>query len=290
MSRRAPSLVTRSTSCSALLARIAAQGVAIIYISHRMDEIQRLASAVTVMRDGNVVGTIPVAEAATETSRQHDGRLRRGCLPRARRVRRTRQDVVLAVRNLQVPPKLADVSFELRRGEVLGIAGLLGSGRTELLRCIAGLDRSHAGEIEVAGRAVRHASVASMIEMGVAMTPEDRRKEGLIPLLSVRENLVLSNVAIGDEVRRDLVGRAAKQAARIIDGLAIRAPSQSTLIQTLSGGNQQKVVIGKWLTGGTQVLLMDEPTRGVDVQAKQQLYKIIRGLAANGMGDHLRFQ
>ena len=267
-----------------LVVRIAAQGVAVIYISHRMDEIQRVASTVTVMRDGNVVGTIPAAEASTDTVvGMMLGAAKMTDRPPAETTR-TRDDVILAVRGLHAPPKVAGVSFELHRGEVLGIAGLLGSGRTELLRCIAGCDHPSEGEIEVAGRRVRSGSVASMIEMGVAMTPEDRRREGLVPFLSVRENLVLSSWRSVTHLGAISWTRAAKKAAQIIGDLEIRAPSQDTLSQTLSGGNQQKVVIGKWLGGNTRVLLMDEPTRGVDVQAKQQLYAIVRGLAADGMG------
>jgi simple sugar transport system ATP-binding protein len=179
-------------------------------------------------------------------------------------------------------PKLSSVSFSLHEGEVLGIAGLLGSGRTELLQVIMGVRTPDAGSVLIDGASVNGAAYKQMVTKGVGNTPESRKEEGIIPLLGVDENTLATNFA---GVSRNGVlsaSRMAEATRSVIQRLHIKTARTTTPIGTLSGGNQQKVVIGRWVYAGSRILLLDEPTRGVDVEAKAQIYAIIRQLAAEG--------
>ncbi|CAH2396220.1 sugar ABC transporter ATP-binding protein [Mesorhizobium escarrei] len=259
---------------------LAAAGIAVIYVSHRMSEIRQIAEAATVMRDGKVAGTVELAGADTTEiirlmlghSEQEDrlvGEARGG-------------DTVLSVRHLAVPPKLAGVSFDLRRGEVLGFAGLLGSGRTELLRAIGGLDAVRAGTVLLDEKDITRGSYGERVKSGIGMTPESRKEDGIMPLLGVDENTVatdFSKVAVNGVIS---ASRMAEAAGDIIRRIGIKTARIDTPVGTLSGGNQQKVVIGRWIYAGSRILLLDEPTRGVDVEAKSQIYALIRQLAAEG--------
>lgn len=257
----------------------AAAGIAVIYVSHRMDEIRRLASAATVMRDGRVVGTMPLKNTATSEII----RLMLGSVPRptpraAAKVGHT----VLSVRGLAMRPKLRQIDFDLRAGEVLGIAGLLGSGRTETLEGVAGLRGLDAGEVSIEGHTTKRPRYRTMLAHGLGFAPEDRKERGTVPFLGVDENTVLTDtrpISRAGVLNRRKVGRAA---SRIIERLGVRTARPTTPIVTLSGGNQQKVVIGRWIHAGSRILLLDEPTRGVDVEAKVQIYDLIRALAAEG--------
>ena len=265
------------------VSKIAAEGVAVLYVSHRLEEIRRVAHNATVMRDGRIVDTVDVRAAETGhiVSLMLGDTERAAERPPERAVDRTGTPL-LSVQGLAVPPKVLDVSFDLYPGEVLGLGGLMGSGRTEVLRAIAGFARSDAGVLSVAGRAVTRPTAATMKRLGVGMTPEDRKDEGVIPLLGVDENLVLakfSTVSSGPTVRTGKVRRAAE---RLIERLSIATASGRTPIVNLSGGNQQKAVIGRWLHAGSHILLLDEPTRGVDVQAKAEIYRLVRELADGG--------
>jgi len=264
--------------CSAVRAA-ADQGVAVLYVSHRMNEIRRLADSATVLRDGRIISTLPVAEARTEDIVQ----MMLGRVAQAQRVEpRTGGQPLLSVRALSLPPKLANVSFELRAGEVLGIAGLLGSGRTELLESILGLRKPEAGTILVDGASVPRRSYKGMIRRGFGYTPESRKEDGIIPLLGVDENTVITDFRRVDRagvLSGDAIARATRT---IIDRLHVKTAATSTPVVTLSGGNQQKVVIGRWIHARSRILLLDEPTRGVDVEAKRQIYDIIRSLAREG--------
>jgi ABC-type sugar transport system ATPase subunit len=178
---------------------------------------------------------------------------------------------------------LDNVTFDLHEGEVLGIAGLLGSGRTELLRAIFGLDRLDSGTISVDGRVVTRPTPIRMKSQGVGMTPEDRKGQGLVSVLSVAKNLTLSCL---DRVSRNRVimpGSERMLAEQMVQALSIRTPALGVLARALSGGNQQKLVIGKWLNSQVKVLLMDEPTRGIDIEAKNQVYELVRKLAGQGI-------
>lgn len=261
--------------------RISAEGIAVVYVSHRMNEIRSLAEAATIMRDGRIVEEVRVDDVDT----QDIVRLMLGhTTVDAQRVMAARIDgpAVLSVDRLRVPPKLRDVSFDLHEGEVLGIAGLLGAGRTELLRAICGFDSYASGTISVRGRAVARPTYKGMLAHGFALTPENRKQDGVIPFLGVDENIVLTDTKkIG---RHGLLSwTLIKQATLdIVQRMQIKLATTSTPIGTLSGGNQQKVVIGRWVYAGSRILLLDEPTRGVDVEAKAQIYSIIRRLAGEG--------
>ncbi|MGP4109464.1 sugar ABC transporter ATP-binding protein [Streptomyces sp. 4N509B] len=292
--------------------RMAAAGLSVVYVSHRMDEIPRVADSVTVLRDGREVTTLPMARTSTaqvvglmtggRVNGLAGGRVSRpdgapadtpadgpdgpdGAVPgRARGERTTRDDrVVLSVAGLSCAGRLTDVSFDLREGEILGIAGLLGSGRTELLRCLFGLTPRAAGSVTLDGRPFAPRGPGQAIRAGLGYAPEDRKKEGLALGMSVSTNLVaasLTGLRSHGLLSRRLERRHASASC---DRLSIRTPSLHTPVGTLSGGNQQKVVFGRLLNAGTRVLLLDEPTRGVDAAAKEQMYRFLGDLAAEGV-------
>ncbi|WP_425425800.1 ATP-binding cassette domain-containing protein [Amycolatopsis sacchari] len=235
------------------------------------------------MRDGRVVETVDVAEA--DTSRivalmlgDTAAAVER---PPLRKVDRSGVPL-LSVRGLRVPPKVLDVSFDVHPGEILGLGGLMGSGRTEVLRAIAGFDPPAAGTISVEGREIGRPTAAAMKRLGVGMTPEDRKDEGVVPLLGVDENLVLSDFRAVRSGPAIAPGRVRRAAEKLIGRLSIATAAADTPIVNLSGGNQQKAVIGRWLHAGSRILLLDEPTRGVDVQAKAEIYRLVRELADAG--------
>ena len=262
--------------------RVAARGVGVIYVSHRLDEIRRVADTVTVMRDGAIVETVPVQGATTERivslmlgERAEEA----GTAPQRRGP--FSDTPLLSVRDLAVPPKVESVSFDLHPGEVLGLGGLMGSGRTELLRALAGFTPSR-GTVEVDGRPVARPTPRTMRRLGVGITPEDRKGEGVVPLLGVSENMVMTWYGGASRVGTVLPSRVSSIGRDLIDRLSIKAATPETPIVNLSGGNQQKAVIGRWLHAGSRILLLDEPTRGVDVEAKAQIYAIVRELAEQG--------
>jgi ribose transport system ATP-binding protein len=192
-------------------------------------------------------------------------------------------EVKLAVRNLNREGLLHDVSFEVRGGEVLGIAGLLGSGRTELVRSIFGLDKVDGGEICVNGKIVSRPSPITMKSHGIGLTPEDRKRQGLVLIFSVQDNLTqasLNRFSVQGILQR---ARGTALARDMVKSLDIKTPGLGVATNTLSGGNQQKVVVGNWLNTLPEILLMDEPTRGIDIQAKEQIFHLVRDLASQGI-------
>lgn len=264
----------------AAVKRIAADGISVIYVSHRMNEIRQIADTVTIMRDGRIIETVPVKGADTTQI----VRLMLGAdLAEQTRIQPgTRGKAVLDVHDLSLEPKLDKVSFTLHQGEVLGIAGLLGSGRTELLQTIMGIRRASAGTIHVDGKFVARVSYRGMLARGFGFTPESRKEDGIVPMLGVDENIVstdFGSVSTGGILSASRIAEATR---RVIERLQVKSARTDTPIGTLSGGNQQKIVIGRWVHAGSRVLLLDEPTRGVDVEAKAQIYRIIRELAASG--------
>ena len=264
--------------------RIAARGVAVVYVSHRMDEIRQVAATATVMRDGRTIDTVDVARSSTdEIVAMMLGRTVEQAAPEQATRRAPKPgETVVRVTGLRIEPKVADVSFELRRGEVLGLAGLLGSGRTEILRCLAGFDRADAGTIEVDGTVVVRPSPARMLALGIGMTPEDRKRGGIVPDLGLDENIVMARFPRLGRLPSLSWSAARRHAGEVAERLAIKAGSLQTPIATLSGGNQQKAVIGRWLHAGSSVLLLDEPTRGIDVESKAQIYALVRELSRQG--------
>ncbi len=261
--------------------RLQADGVGIIYISHRMDEIQRIAGRVTVLRDGRHIATHEAKETSpAELVREmvgHDLPERKSAGVRAT------GEVALRVENLRAGDRVRGVSFEARRGEILGLAGLIGSGRTETLRAIFGADRKDSGTILLAGKPVTIRKPADAVHEGIAMIPEDRKQDGLLLTQSVRVNTTLNTLC-----RHAKAGMWTNKAAEIktVDlfcgKLAVRCSSSEQVVNELSGGNQQKVVIARWLARDCEVLLFDEPTRGIDVVAKEAIYQLLRELADAG--------
>ena len=265
-----------------IMRSLRSSGVTLIYISHRLAEIFEVCDRVTVLKDGELVGTRSVVNTnEAELVRMMVGRQLADVFP-SPGVRDGRK-IVLRVRNLCCGSLVKDVSFDLFAGEVLGVAGLAGSGQTELVRAIFGADSDVVrGTVELEGRKVCLSSPRRAIQAGVAMTPEDRKGQGLLLSLSVRHNITLP---ILRRFRRFLViSERLEQAAvqRMIDALNIRVSGTHQIVSQLSGGNQQKVVLAKCLSSGPKVLLLDEPTRGIDVGAKFEIYRLIRDLAERG--------
>ncbi len=264
----------------ATVQRLSAEGVAVIYVSHRMDEIRQIADSATVMRNGRIIETVSIAGA--DTNRIIHLMLGEA-LDSAPTVRRARTDgeVLLQVEDLAIAPKLDGVTFDARAGEVLGIAGLLGAGRTELLRAIAGHDRIRSGTVRVRGTTEPRPTPRRMRQLGIGMTPEDRKGTGIIPGLGIDENIVMSDwkrVSSGGFLASGRIRAATKALGQ---RLSIKADDLTRPINTLSG-KPAKAVIARWLHADSDVLLLDEPTRGVDVQAKAQIYDIMRQVADSG--------
>jgi ribose transport system ATP-binding protein len=269
------------TQLFALIERLTARGVSVVYITHRLDEVFRIGRRITVMRDGRHVTTRPIDQVSVpELVRLMANRDLNEHFPK---VRLDRGAELLRVEGLTVRGVLSEINFSLHAGEVLGISGLLGAGRTELARVIAGADRFDGGRLIVGGREVRFRTPADAIARGIGLLPEDRKAQGLVPGLTVARNIALPH---GRRLARfGVLPRRceAEMAAPIRDELRIKATLTQTVRQ-LSGGNQQKVVLGKWLAGAGRIFIFDEPTRGVDVGAKVEIYNLMNRLTARGAG------
>lgn len=265
----------------AAIARLTARGVAVIYISHRMEELARVGRRATVMRDGRTVATRALPCPIPELVRLMANRDIAHHFPPPTR---TRGVPILQIERLSRPPKLHDVSFTLHRGEILGVAGLLGAGRTELARAIFGADQPDGGCVRLEGRPLRLRAPSDAIRAGIGLVPEDRKRHGFVPGQSVAANLALPQLR--RLCRGGVIDRARERslARRWIDELRIKTAGPSARVLTLSGGNQQKVVLGKWLAAGADVLIVDEPTRGIDVAAKMEIYQLLHRLAGRGAG------
>ena len=265
-----------------LVRQLAKNGVAVIYVSHRLQEIPRVADSLTVLRDGQLIGTIPTKEATPEKiANMMIGGEWTKTLVEFHEVEK--KDPVLSVIDLNRSKYLHNISFDLYKGEVVGIAGLLGSGRSELLRAIFGLDPIDSGTICIDGVPIHNPSPTEMKDRGLGLTPEDRKAQGLVMVLDVADNLTLSCF---DRISNNQIISLSKRdnlATQMVDAMTIQTPSLETPVLSLSGGNQQKVVIGKWLNAQVRILLMDEPTRGIDIQSKEQVYKLVRDLAEQGI-------
>jgi ribose transport system ATP-binding protein len=256
------------------------KGASILYISHRLEEIYRLADRLTVMRDGENVGVLTKDEiSAQKVTTMMIGHEIREDKNRERRHRS--EETCLEVKGLAFGHILKDVSFTAYGGEILGIGGLVGSGRTELIRCIYGAEKPSKGTVTLNGKRVR-TSVGKNIRDGFGLVPEDRRNEGFVPLLSIEKNLAIASydkLARFGFVNRKKEVNFAMEAIKSYD---IRPPMKHLPVGNLSGGNQQKVVLGRWLSRKPKVLLLDEPTAGVDVGVKHELYHLMRALALSG--------
>ena len=265
----------------AAIRRFTGDGGSVIYISHRLEELARVGHRATVLRDGRYVGTRLLPAPIPELVRMMVNRdVSEHYPPPTRR----RGAEILRVEGVARGTRLRDVSFTLHRGEVLGVAGLLGAGRTELARVIAGADLPDAGRITINGTTVRLRSPRDAIKAGVGFVPEDRKQQGLVLPQSVAANLSLPQLPRLGRAGRVSRTRERALASRWTSELRIRTPGIDTRVVTLSGGNQQKVVLGKWLALGADILIVDEPTRGIDVGAKMEIYTLLDALAARGAG------
>ena len=265
-----------------IIRQLQQEGVAILYISHRLEEVYALAGRVTVLRDGRLVGTYPLSDLEQdELVRLMVGR---ALLAEERReVSAPEGEPLLDVRGLCQASKFQDISFSVRAGEIVGLAGLVGAGRTEVAEAIFGITSPTSGTVTVGGQTLPPGSVPAAVAHGLALVPEDRQHQGLALPLSVGQNLLLS--VQGTLTQAGF--RASKREQAVVQeqmgSLGIKAAGPEIAAGTLSGGNQQKVSLGKWLATKPRVLLLDEPTRGVDVGAKAEVYKLIRRLAQEGM-------
>lgn len=266
-----------------IIRQLREHGVGIVHISHRLEELRQIADRVTVMRDGRYVATVGAAETPIQQiiSMMVGGRTLYEATPEI--PQNETRDVVLEVRHLTSPPLVRDVSFELRRGEILGFAGLVGAGRTEVARAVFGADPVASGEVLLDGKKLTIHSPSDAVQHGIAYLSEDRKRYGLALDLDVETNTVLAAFAkflgplgwvLPERVRATALARVGE--------LAIRTPSTRQKVKNLSGGNQQKVVLSKWLTADARVFIFDEPTRGIDVGAKSEIYRLLNDLAAQG--------
>jgi L-arabinose transport system ATP-binding protein len=267
----------------AIITRLRDEGKVVLYVSHRMEEVFRICNAVTVFKDGRFVRTFDDMSALT-----HDQLVT--CMV-GRDIQdiydyrpRDHGEVALKVDGLQGPGLREPISFDVRKGEILGLFGLVGAGRTELFRLLSGLERTSAGRLELCGAPLQLRSPRDAIAAGVLLCPEDRKKEGIIPLSSVAENINISargaHSAFGWLLRD---GWEKGNAEHQIKAMKVKTPNAEQKIMYLSGGNQQKAILGRWLSMPMKVLLLDEPTRGIDIGAKAEIYQIIHNLAAQGI-------
>jgi ribose transport system ATP-binding protein len=272
-----------SESLFELIEQLKQQGVGIIYISHRLAEVRRLSDRVQVLRDGEMAGMLPREEATHE--KLVSLMVGRDLSSFYRRTRHSIGAPVLEVIDLSTSAWPNErVSFQVHAGEIVGLAGLVGSGRTELLETLFGIRQPIRGEVRIHGKPVKLKSPRSAVELGLAFVPEDRKRHGLVMEMDVRNNIGLVKLKRNQYPLGFANGRKQKQeASETINRLNIKTSSDRKLVKYLSGGNQQKIVIGKWLTMSPRVLLLDEPTRGIDIGAKQEIYGLIEKSAAASM-------
>ncbi|MGV2103839.1 sugar ABC transporter ATP-binding protein [Rhizobium sp. 21-4511-3d] len=279
-----PTSAISDTEVAMLFSQIAdlkAAGVAIIYITHKMDEIFQIADDITVMRDGQFIAAAPASEYdETKLISQMVGRTISSIFPKEEV---PIGDVVLSVDSLSREGAFANVSFNVRAGEIVGLSGLIGAGRTEVARVIFGLDAATSGSIALNGVPLRLKSPADAIRNGIAMVSEDRKAEGLVLCRSVGENISLANLKKFTAGLFVSERQEESAAQRMIKMLQIKTPDTAMIVENLSGGNQQKIVIAKWLLGDLKLLILDEPTRGIDVGSKSEIHRLMTDFARQGL-------
>ncbi len=279
--------VRETTQLFEVMERLRGEGIAIVFITHFLDQVYEVSDRVTILRNGEVVGTYDTASlprielvslmlgrslAALDDMAEHKMKTRE----------RISDEAFLRAEGLGLTGAIEPFDLDLHKGEVVGLAGLLGSGRTELARLLFGLDRPDAGSLDIDGQAVGDYSPAASIGRGIALAPEDRKEDGIIADLSVRENIILAVQARRGWLRRISTREAEEIAERFIELLHIATPSTDQPVKNLSGGNQQKVILARWLATDPQLLILDEPTRGIDVGTKADIQKLVLDLAAEG--------
>ena len=260
------------------------RGHGIVHISHRLEELKRITDRVTVMRDGRYIDTVSTADASIQQIISM--MVGRTIFEEAPEVpEHANPEVVLEVRHLNRGRQVRDVSFQLRRGEILGVAGLVGAGRTEVMRAVFAADKPESGEVLIRGEKVTIRTPADAVRHGIAYLSEDRKRYGLALGMDVELNTVLASLGhFTNRIGWVRSGATRKQALAQVQALAIKTPGIAQRVKNLSGGNQQKVVVAKWLTADTDVLIFDEPTRGIDVGAKSEIYRLLNDLARQGKG------
>jgi ribose transport system ATP-binding protein len=267
-----------------IIQNLKSKGISVLYISHRLEEVYFLADRLTVLRDGKKVAVLKKEEINPEKvihlmiGKTLDNTVNRGIM------RQNQQEILLEVRNLSRAGVFEDISFFGKKGEILGFGGLVGSGRTEIMRCIFGADHYTSGEIRINGIPFVPSTTRKSIANGMGFVPEDRRNQGFIPLLSIKRNITLPNY---DLIDRKFCAISSKKEGKMcqdaIKRLDIRPPNPEIKVSLMSGGNQQKVVVGKWLQRDLRILIVDEPTVGIDVGAKEEIYKLLENLAFKGV-------
>ena len=264
----------------ATIKKLKAKGVGIIYISHRLEELKQIGDRVTVMRDGQLIDTQDVCDVSIDdVIHKMIGREinklfpRHYCEP---------GEVALSVKGLKSGNKVLNVDLEVRFGEIVGLSGLVGSGRTETVRAIFGLDAMTADDLEILGKKYKHITPSTAVDIGLGLIPEDRRRDGLFPILSMEKNLVM--VCLRKLFSSGIIKTSTEHATanQYVDRFDIQPPVLDRSVHNLSGGNQQKVVIGKWLAANPKVIIIDEPTRGIDVGAKSEVHAFMDQLANSG--------
>jgi ribose transport system ATP-binding protein len=266
------------------ISKLKSEGKGIIYISHRLEELSRIVDRVTILRDGKYVTTLNFAETSLpEIISFMVGRTLTEKFPR---IEAKKGEKVLEVKNLSSPHGVGvkNVSFSLYRGEILAFAGLMGAGRSETVRAISGADKMSAGEIILEGKAINIQQPSDAITQGLFCAPEDRKRDGLCVKMTLVENITLPSLDIVSKMGVISKRLEAEKTNEMVQNLRIKTPSIDQYVRNLSGGNQQKVVVGKWLMRNAKVVIFDEPTRGIDVSAKIEIYNIINELKRNGIG------
>jgi ABC-type sugar transport system ATPase subunit len=270
-----------------LIKQLTAQGTAIIYITHRLQELRHVADEVTVLRDGKHAGTLRMEQASAQRIVEMmfgDHPPEQSCAQAIEPIHE-RKPPVMRVEGLGKKGHFQDISFTLHQGEVLGIAGLLGAGRTELLKALYGAEPFEQGQLVIGDTTLRQATPARMKELGMAFIPEKRKEEGSVQSLSIRENIWLAAHSKRGASPFTGKGREQRVAAHFISALSIKVPHVESPMASLSGGNQQKVVVANWLNTSPRIILFDEPTRGIDIVAKEHIYTIIREQSQRGIAS-----
>lgn len=262
-----------------LIRELAQQGVSIIYVSHKMDELFTVCDRATIMRDGHYIDCV---ELKNETEESIVTKMVGRKIEKIQHKSFLTKEAVLEVENLGRDSVVKPATFKAHKGEVLGIAGLVGAGRTELFRLIAGLDKPTSGTVKIHGQTIKPYSVKDSIAHGIGLVPEDRKKEGILKSRKISLNVGIPNLqqyTLGGLIKRHALRSIA---LKFMTELNLHPLDVDRTIGTLSGGNQQKVIIGRWLASGTEIFLFDEPTRGIDVGAKSEIYAVIEELAKSG--------
>jgi len=264
-----------------IIATLKERGVAVIYITHRLEEVSQVADRITVLRDGKHVGDLPISEATKEKIVQMMVGRSLNLFPKEPA---PIGEEVMRVENFSRKGAFSDISFSVKEGEILGVAGLMGAGRSEIARAIFGVDLKDSGDVFIGGQKVSINTPIDAIRSGLGLVPEDRKLQALVLSMAVRENITLAHLS--DFAKSGIVSKAKerKDASQHVQELDIRTPTIEQKVANLSGGNQQKVVIAKWLGVKPKVLILDEPTRGIDVGAKAAIHSLMCKLAANGVG------